>query len=157
MVHQTCDSSVVSREEVGMELILSGDVVHVADFDFLGNRHTSRHELSPTLKENGLGIMNLSWFFLTFKAKSVSDYQINLFKKNIYIKCGCLLMVKQHLESSITGCMKAFLSKWLTIFLESARDRSIYLLILSFCFSLCSTSFSSRSLHHDARGEGIGK
>lgn len=35
-----------------MELILCRDVVHFADFDFLGNRHASGHEFPPTLKGN---------------------------------------------------------------------------------------------------------
>lgn len=42
---------VISGEEVGMELVLSRGDVHIADFNFRGNRHASGHELSPTLKE----------------------------------------------------------------------------------------------------------
>ncbi len=36
-----------------MDLIFSRGVVHIADSDFLGDRHASGHELSTTLKENG--------------------------------------------------------------------------------------------------------
>lgn len=43
---------VLRAKEVFVNLILSWDAVHVADFDSLGNRHISGHELFPTLKEN---------------------------------------------------------------------------------------------------------
>ncbi|KAG7223587.1 hypothetical protein INR49_028480 [Caranx melampygus] len=50
-----------SGEEISMELVLSRDDVHIADFNFRGNRHASGHELSPSLKENGAEFFTFSF------------------------------------------------------------------------------------------------
>lgn len=44
---------IVMGVEGGVELIFSRCVVHMADFDFLGDGHASWHELSHILKEKG--------------------------------------------------------------------------------------------------------
>lgn len=47
-----------------MDVIFSRVGVHIADSDFVGNRHGSGHELFPTLEENVLGVKHCSWVCL---------------------------------------------------------------------------------------------
>lgn len=86
-----------------MDVIFSKVGVHIADSDFVGNRHGSGHELFPTLEENVLEVKHCSWVCLfvclLFNLQLICSLKVSYSFKNVQLNQDtCELLLFQCFE-----------------------------------------------------------